>query len=125
MIMDYKHLSVERTTADKLNMSSCHCGSVKIRFKHLKDTLGYPDKGSGDGKSQYQWFFRIKTNEGDIFYCSLYDYKEPVKIYDDLLVEWHIGGFKYSQESLFRDWLEYKFNRSAPHERIYEEWVDG
>lgn len=57
-----------------------------IKFEELIDVFGQPNKGSGDGKVQYQWVVEIS---GGVI-VTIYDYKTQGDA--RTLSEWHVGG---------------------------------
>jgi len=63
--------------------------------QQLIDALGEPDFFDNDGHDKVNMEYDLETEDGIVF--TIYDWKEYRPLQMDEKIEFHIGGFSYTQ----------------------------
>ena len=69
--------------------------TLKATPQELIDALGEPDFFDNDGQDKVNMEYNLETEDGIVF--TIYDWKEYRPLQMDEKIEFHIGGFSYTQ----------------------------
>ena len=69
--------------------------TLTVTPQQLIDALGEPDFFDNDGQDKVNMEYNLETEDGIVF--TIYDWKEYRPLQMDEKIEFHIGGFSYSQ----------------------------
>ena len=75
--------------------TSFHGVTLTVTPQKLIDVLGEPDFFDNDGQDKVNMEYNLETEDGIVF--TIYDWKEYRPLQMDETIEFHIGGFSYSQ----------------------------
>jgi len=75
--------------------TSFHGVTLTVTPQKLIDVLGEPDFFGNDGSDKTNMEYSLETEDEIAF--TIYDWKEYRPLQMDELIEFHIGGFSYSQ----------------------------
>jgi len=75
--------------------TSFHGVTLTTTPQKLIDVLGEPDFFGNDGSDKTNMEYSLETEDEIAF--TIYDWKEYRPLQMDELIEFHIGGFSYSQ----------------------------
>ena len=75
--------------------TSFHGVTLTVTPQQLIDALGEPEYFSNDGSDKTNMDYSLETEDEIAF--TIYDWKEYRPLQMDELIEFHIGGFSYSQ----------------------------
>ena len=75
--------------------TSFHGVTLTVTPQKLIDVLGEPDFFDNDGHDKVNMEYDLETKDEISF--TIYDWKEYRPLQMDELIEFHIGGFSYSQ----------------------------
>ena len=75
--------------------TSFHGVTLTVTPQKLIDVLGEPDFFDNDGQDKVNMEYNLETEDGIVF--TIYDWKEYRPLQMDEKIEFHIGGFSYSQ----------------------------
>ena len=75
--------------------TSFHGVTLTTTPQQLIDALGEPQYFSNDGSDKTNMDYSLETEDEIAF--TIYDWKEYRPLQMDELIEFHIGGFSYSQ----------------------------
>ena len=70
--------------------------TLTVTPQQLIDTLGEPDFFDNDGQDKTNMEYDLESEYGNAPF-TIYDWKEYKPLQMDELIEFHIGGFSYSQ----------------------------
>ena len=81
--------------SNKTGGTSFHGVTLTTTPQQLIDALGEPQYFSNDGSDKTNMDYSLETEDEIAF--TIYDWKEYRPLQMDELIEFHIGGFSYSQ----------------------------
>lgn len=89
--------------------TSFHGVTIHASVEKLEKVLGKPMNGDGGYKVNYDWKLKVRHN-GEEFVATVYDWKES-RISRGQNIEFHIGGFRASEEGIAKEYIEKLLNQ--------------
>lgn len=97
-----------------LSGTSFHDSTFDASVSEITELLG-EECGDGtiniDDKVQHEWWCKCITENREVFYITIYDWKEYREYTNEETINWHIGGKTKEQTDDALEWIKKNLNR--------------